>query len=147
MQFIGFTDLGKYTPVDQSNKPGDHALVILYQPFQGQWVQSVGAFLTRGAATGDILCQILLEAIVLLENSNFNVDCVVCDGAQWNRGMWNRFGISSNKPYCQHVTDESRKLYFISDFPHLMKNLWTWIISKGCIQVTFSDRHSFLLQF
>jgi hypothetical protein len=78
--FTGFTDLGKYTPVGQENQPGDHALVFLFQTFQGSEIQSVGAFLSRNAATGDVLAQILLEGIVLLENAGFFVDAVVSDG-------------------------------------------------------------------
>lgn len=52
MEVTGFTDLGKYTPELQKNKLGDHALVLLFQPFQGKWVQAVGTFLSRGCATG-----------------------------------------------------------------------------------------------
>ncbi|KAK3922088.1 Homeobox-leucine zipper protein HAT4 [Frankliniella fusca] len=31
---------------------------------------------------------------------------------------------------CVHPVDSSRSLYFASDFPHLVKNMWTRIISK-----------------
>ena len=54
MKLSGFTDLGKYTPQKDRDKLGDHALVILFQPFQGHWFQAVGSFLSRGCATGDI---------------------------------------------------------------------------------------------
>lgn len=135
MAFVGFTDLGKYTPVDQVNEPGDHALVFLFQPFQGHEIQAIGSFLSRNAATGHVLVQILLEAIVLLENAGFFVDVVVSDGAQWNRRMWKLFGVTSKKPYCPHVVDETRSLYFVSDFPHLIKNLWQWIVGRDHVQV------------
>ncbi len=42
LKVIGFTDLGKYTPETQKAELGDHALVIMFQPFQGKWVQSIG---------------------------------------------------------------------------------------------------------
>lgn len=58
MKFIGFTDLGKYTPEEQRKKQGDHALVLLYQPFRGKWIQPIAAFLSHGCATGDVLAQI-----------------------------------------------------------------------------------------
>jgi hypothetical protein len=120
---IGFTDLGKFTPEDQKDKLGNHALVLMYQPFQGSWVTPIGSFLSRGAAPSAVLFQILIEAIILLENSGFKVNAVTSDGAQTNRGMWNRFGIKPAKVHCEHVYNASRKLWFISDFPHLIKNL------------------------
>ena len=138
LQFIGFTDLGRYTPDEQKKKHGDHALVLMYQPFCGRWVQTLDSFLSCGAARGHVLSQILLEAIVLLENSGFYVDCAVTDGAQWNRGMWKEFGVTTNKPYWTHPVDDDRKLYFVSDFPHLVKCLWHWILKKKFIVVNFS---------
>lgn len=134
-EVIGFTDLGKYTPDDQADKEGDHALVLLYQPFQGQWIQSIAAFLSRGAVTGHVLTQLVMEAVVLIENSSFFVDGIVTDGAQWNRGMWTEFNVTPEKPYCTHFVDESRNLYFFSDFPHLIKCLWTRIVNKKAINV------------
>ena len=35
----GFVDLGKYTPEHQKNVRANHALVFMFQPFQGQWKQ------------------------------------------------------------------------------------------------------------
>lgn len=137
LEFIGFTDIGKYTLEEQKDKPGDHALVILYQPFQGSWIQAIGAFLSLNAASGHVLSQIILEAVVSVENSVFFVDCVTTDGASWNRNMWQRFGVTEEKPYCQHMMDDERRLYFVSDFCHLIKNLWQWIVNKRFIVASF----------
>lgn len=52
LRVTGFVDLGVHTPDHQLNTPGDHALVIIYQPLQGKWFQTVGAFLSKGAAPG-----------------------------------------------------------------------------------------------
>ncbi|KAK7571122.1 hypothetical protein V9T40_014726 [Parthenolecanium corni] len=129
LRVTGFVDLGVHTPDHQLNTPGDHALVIIYQPLQGKWFQTVGAFLSKGAAPGDVLHNIILEAIVRLENINFHVDYVTSDGATWNRAMWKYFGVSEDKPSCDHIDDsEDRKLWFISDFPHLIKNLRNWVL-------------------
>lgn len=35
LKLEGFTDLGRFTPLHQTGKKGDHALVFLFQPFQG----------------------------------------------------------------------------------------------------------------
>lgn len=82
LEVQGFTNLGKYTPHHQIDQLGDHGLVLLYQPFRGKWVQPLAAFLSKNAAPGNVLAQIVLEATVLLENSGFSVDCVILDGAQ-----------------------------------------------------------------
>jgi len=50
LKINGFTDLGKHTPEHQKNVRGDHALVIMFQPFRGTWVQAVAYFLSKGAA-------------------------------------------------------------------------------------------------
>jgi len=103
LEFVGFTDIGKYTPPDQENEVRDHSLMVLYQPFQGSWIQAVGAFLTRSAANGDVLSQIVLEAVVLIENSGFYVDCITTNGASWNLKMWDKFGVSEDKPFCERA--------------------------------------------
>jgi len=131
LEILGFTDLGKYTPQKQKDKLGNHALVIMYQPFGGQWVQPIGCFLSRGAASSTVLQQILLENIVLLENSGLKVNAVVSDGAQWNRGMWSLFGVTEEKVHVDHVIGSERKLWFLSDFPHLIKNLRNWTIKSA----------------
>lgn len=38
--------------------------------------------------------------------------------------------------YCTYFFDETQKLYFFfSDFPHLVKCLWAWIVNKIIIEV------------
>jgi hypothetical protein len=107
---------------------GNHALVIMFQPFLGSWIQPVGCFLSRGAASGAELSSIILEAIVLLENSNLKVNAVVSDAAQTNRSMWELFGVKEEKVHCEHPFDVDRKIWFISDFPHLIKNLRNYMV-------------------
>lgn len=130
LKINGFTDLGKHTPEHQKNVRGDHALVIMFQPFRGTWVQAVACFLSKGAANSSVLHQIIIEAIVLLEKSGFFVDVVTTDGAQWNRSMWNKFGITESIVSCEHICDEKRRLWFMSDFPHLTKNFRNSLIKR-----------------
>jgi len=131
----GLVDLGKHTPEKLKNKPGHHALVLMFQPFQGQWVQVIGAFLSAGAVPGEVLHKILLEGILLLENAGFFVDCVPTDGATWNRSMWDSFGVSKERNSCEHPVDTQRNLYMASDFSHLMKNLWVRLVNNKVLNV------------
>ncbi|KAJ8911512.1 hypothetical protein NQ315_012483 [Exocentrus adspersus] len=126
----GFTDLGDYTPLHQKNMQGDHALVIMFQPFRGSWVQALAAFLSKGCASATVLHHFIIECIMLLERSGFYVDVVTTDGASWNRGMWKKFNITEENVSCEHIMDSSRRLWFCSDFPHLLKNVRNFIVSK-----------------
>ncbi|CAK1597424.1 unnamed protein product [Parnassius mnemosyne] len=121
MKFSGFVDLGQHTPEDLKNKTADHALVFKFVPFRGRWVQALGCFLSRNACKSEPLHKLLLECIVLMENSGICIDAVVMDGASWNRGVWKIFGIDDKNISCEHPYDRSRRLWMISDFNHLLK--------------------------
>ena len=73
--------------------------------------------------TSAVLHKLIFEAVILLKNAGFHTRAVTMDGAQWNRGVWTLLGINSNKLYCANPADESEKLWFLSDFPHLIKCL------------------------
>lgn len=76
--------------------------------------------------------------MILLEKSGFKVHNVVTDGGPWNRGMWNSFGITNTNVSCQHPMDSERKLWFISDFPHLIKTMWTRILKNKFLKVGYN---------
>ena len=135
----GMVNLGQFTEFlsdTETNKRGNHALVIMFQPFRGKWVQTIGAFLSAGAVKGKLLHKIILEAVALLEKSNYFIDCVTTDAATWNRSMWSAFGVGFDNNSCEHPIDSSRKLMFASDFPHLVKGLWTRVVGKKILNVS-----------
>ena len=98
-------------------------MVFLFQPFKGKWVQTLGCFLSKGSASGTVLQKLIIECIGLAEKSGLRIDAVVTDGASWNRNMWKTFGITKENISAEHVVDPKRRLWFISDFPHLIKCL------------------------
>ena len=131
LKFEGFTDLGKYTPQHQRGKKGDHALVFMFQPLKGKWVQALGCFLSKGSASGTILHQLIIESIVLAERSGLRIDAITTDGAAWNRNMWKLFGVTKDNVSVPHVVDSKRRLWFISDFPHLIKCMRNFFTHSG----------------
>lgn len=145
LSILGFTDLGEHTPEHQKMEQADHALVFLYQPFQGKWIQNVAAFLSKGAANGQVLSHLVTECIILLEKNGFQVDVITTDGAQWNRGMWKNFGLKELDTSCIHVSsvdeaadqepNQTRRLWFCSDFSHLIKNFRNFMMGKEEIMV------------
>lgn len=131
----GLVDLGQFTPEHQAHEMADHALVFMYQPFRGPWIQAIGAFLSKGAAPNNVLQKLIIEATLLLENSGFQVHNIVTDGGPWNRGMWNSFGVTNTNFSCEHPVEPSRKLWFMSDLPHLIKTMWTRVIKNKTFEV------------
>ncbi|XP_044575534.1 uncharacterized protein LOC123259255 [Cotesia glomerata] len=121
MKFSGFVDLGKHSPEDLKNKTADHALVFKFVPFKCRWVQSLSCFLSKNACKSEPLHKLIVECIILMENSEINVDAVVMDGASSNRGVWKIFGVDENNISYEHPYDRSRRLWMISDFHHLVK--------------------------
>ncbi|KAK3924076.1 Transposable element P transposase, partial [Frankliniella fusca] len=121
LKYVGMVDVGTHTPADQKTVIADHVLQVIFKPFQGGWYQTLGCFLTKGAATGPVLSKVLLEGIGLCEGTGLQVDAVVTDGAHWNRNMWDLFGIGEESSSCEHPVDETRKLWFFSDWCHLIK--------------------------
>lgn len=91
----------------------------------------------RGNVKANVLSKIILDAVICAEKSGLFVDFVTCDGASWNKSMWNIFGISGrlNKTVfkIKHPVDQSRELHFISDFSHLVKCVRNLISSKGVL--------------
>ena len=67
--------------------------------------------------------KLIEECIKLLGDSGFHVHAVTSDGAQWNRGVWNLMGIKGENTFCKHPYYDFSKLWFIGDFPHLIKCL------------------------
>lgn len=82
-------------------------------------------FASKGPTKGTLLAQLLIQCIVKLEQAGVFVDGVVCDGASTNRSMWKQLGISgalgSVVNAFEHPLDSSRKVYVLSDTPHLFK--------------------------
>ncbi|CAG7831105.1 unnamed protein product [Allacma fusca] len=95
MEFDGFIDYGDSDDCIKPQKKGsvlaDHALVLLFRPFNAKW--PIGSFAAKGATPGDILAKLLIAAIVQFENIGAQVNAVISDAATTNRNVWARLGI------------------------------------------------------
>ena len=124
---VGFVDFGTHTTQQHLKQQGDHALVFLFRPHLNGWVQTIGCFCSAGTTPAVVLSKLILEAVILLENSGAQVDGLVCDGASTNRKAWKLLGfcgkmdaVSNKMP---NPCDESRHIYFVCDAPHLLKTI------------------------
>ncbi|XP_023224763.1 uncharacterized protein LOC111625773 [Centruroides sculpturatus] len=83
----GFVNFKSFTTKEMKEQMCDHCLILLFQPFVGDWVQIVEVFGTRKNVKGNILAKLLIEAIIQIEKVGLYVDSVTGDGATWNRSM------------------------------------------------------------
>src|SRR6218665_988093 len=102
----------------------------MYRPFMGSWTQTVAMFLSKRSTRSAILSKLMVKVIVAFESIDLWVDAVICDGGATNRGIWKEFGISgcgdNPKNSMQHPclspsTNADRRLFFLSDYVHLVK--------------------------
>ncbi|KAH7935322.1 hypothetical protein HPB52_005929 [Rhipicephalus sanguineus] len=92
LSYEGLVDQGEQNM--KSKDLADHALVFMFCPFTDSYAQPVAVFASKNAMRGIVLCQLLLQTIVLLEEAGAFIDGVVYDGASTNRTMWKHLGIS-----------------------------------------------------
>jgi len=121
---FGSEDLPKAN--DLSDK-ATHGLVFMFQPLADSYTQPIAVFASKGPVAGLTLTQLIIKAVVLLENAGAKVHGLVSDGAQTNRKAWKELGIRGHLNDCQshveHFVDSSRKFFVFSDTPHLIKNV------------------------
>ena len=117
---------------DMSGKLADHALVFMFSSISVRFNQPIGFFLCKGSSDSNTLFSLLITAIIKTEEAGAQVHAIVCDGAQSNRGIWKDLGVSAkpnNEGRCWFENpfdttskeNEIRKIYVLSDAPHLIK--------------------------
>ncbi|KAH6947068.1 hypothetical protein HPB50_016987 [Hyalomma asiaticum] len=123
MTYTGFSDFGEIQPGGE--ELADHGLVFSFRSFGDRYSQPVAVFASKGPTKATILAQLVMKAIILLEEAGSYVDAIVSDGASTNRSMWTHFGVSGSlkNPMnsFEHPLDEKRRVYVFSDAPHLIK--------------------------
>lgn len=92
MTYTGFANFGE--AVKAPDELADHGLVFTFQSFGDSYSQPIAVFASKGPTKGTVLSQLVLKAIMLLEEAGTFVDALVCDGATTNRAMWTQFSVS-----------------------------------------------------
>lgn len=123
LNYAGLVDHGK--DEETSSDLADHGLVCMFCPFGENYAQPIGVFASKNATRGTVLCQLLLQAITLLEAASALIHGVVSDEASPNRTMWSQLNVSGKlnqvKNFFEHPVDPQRKEYMFSDVSHLFK--------------------------
>lgn len=72
---------------EKSSELADHGLVFMFCPLADSYAQPIGVFASRNSTRGTVLAQLILQAILLLEEAGAKVHGIVCDGANTSRFM------------------------------------------------------------
>lgn len=99
---LTFTDLIDFgndnLKAESFTDKANHGLVFMYQPLDALFAaQPICVFASRGPTPGIVLAELIVKAIVLLENSGAKIHGIVTDGAATNRKFWDLMGISGKK--------------------------------------------------
>ncbi|XP_049272046.1 transposable element P transposase [Rhipicephalus sanguineus] len=105
-----------------------HGLVFMLGGVTTRWKQTVAYHFTGNSFSSSAVKNVILDIIEKCEKISIYVDAVVSDMAGGNQALWKEFGIIVGKHCkasvsCPHPSDASRRLYFIADVAHLLKNL------------------------
>lgn len=105
-----------------------HGLVFMLGGVTQRWKQTVAYHLTGNSFSSAAVQEQLIEIIQECETIGVRIDAVVSDMGGGNMALWREFGIvvgkhSVSRVSCCHPVDQNRKLYFMADTAHLLKNL------------------------
>lgn len=85
MSYTGHTDFG--CEVKAPHQVADHGLVFTFHSFGENHPQPVVVCASHGPTKGTVLAQLIVKAILLLEDVAAYVDAIVCDDATTNRSV------------------------------------------------------------
>ncbi|KAH7974720.1 hypothetical protein HPB49_018445 [Dermacentor silvarum] len=119
-------------PLSDGSLPDDslaiHGLVFMLGGLSTRWKQTIGYHLTGNSIHAASFKAQVVNIITACESIGLNIHVVVSDMGSANQALWKLFGISVGKhsrptTSCPHPCDPQRKLWFMADVPHLLKNL------------------------
>lgn len=153
-------------PVQKTHVTGgkaNNALVFMFSSLCGDFSQPIAIFPSEGPTNAKILGQMLVLAILKIEEAGGRVLAVVGDGASTNKKMFrdmevegkydskyeedksisDDFGLGDlidfskdpTKHWFQNPYDDNRNVYVISDPPHLLKCIRNNLMNQGGFQV------------
>lgn len=119
-------------PLADGSLPDDclatHGLVFMLGGFSSRWKQTIGYHLTGNSFDANSLRSELINIITACESLGLKIHVLVSDMGGGNLALWRLFGIRAGKysrpsTSCVHPCDQSRRLWFMPDVPHLLKSL------------------------
>ena len=72
-----------------------------------------------------------MDIVRAVEQQGYHVVSVVSDQGGSNRGLYTKMGISAESPWMNNPVDETRRIYFFHDVPHLLKSCRNHLLDTG----------------
>ena len=136
----GIVNYGTDFPDLPTDTLADHALVLIFRPYNQSWMQPIASFATSGAASASTIQGIVAKAITSLYTRGAIVKNLVCDGHQSNKGAMKLLKVTAKdpknvKPYFLHPMDPKVKIWCFFDVPHLLKCVRNHLLTHRRCQV------------
>ena len=124
-QYQGLEDMGDY---GKSDKCAQYAMVFMVKGLCTKFKQALGYFFFHQSIRPDTLKSMITDCLFKLKQTGLTPKFVVCDQDVTNQSVMHRLGISSSSPF---ILNESEKVYFFYDTPHLMKSMRNNLINHN----------------
>ena len=98
-------------------------MVFMIRGLSSNWKQPFAYILIKHSLVPDLLWEMIKKGIVAVENAGYFVVNIVCDQECNQQKLFGQLKITPDAPYVAHPKDKTRKLYFLFDVPHLLKNI------------------------
>lgn len=117
-QFVGHVDYGGQ--IEYTTRLASEVLVFMAVGLSGRWKMPCAFFFTDHM-NADQQTNLVLDCIKRLHDIGITVRAVTCDGTEVNMKMFRNFGVSPDKPFFNHPSDEAVNVYAICDVCHMLK--------------------------
>ena len=145
LEWHGVVDFGDDIEAAVKDGVATHALVLMFRPYKGNWVQPIACFASKNAASAAILHEVIAKAIVLLYNNNAIVKNLVSDGCTSYKAAMSLFGIcgkvskktveKNNSYFITHHLDRKIKIYWLFETPHSFKDAQNQILKHKVVDL------------
>ncbi|KAM7311295.1 hypothetical protein ISCGN_008202 [Ixodes scapularis] len=110
-----------------------HGFVFMLGGMSTRWKQTVAYEFTENSFSAATVKTTIDTLIRRCEQIGIKVHALVTDMGGGNQALWRAYGIlvgkhSKETCYANHPCDPARRLYFVADVPHLLKNLRNHLI-------------------
>jgi hypothetical protein len=115
---IGFEDLGD---CGKSQSVAKQALVFMVCGMFENWKQPIGCFAVSTSAPGEILKNLIVQAIKFISDTGLIPKVVIMDQGPNNQKAMRLLGVSVDQPFI--VSNNRQVIFFMYDPPHLLKSV------------------------
>ncbi|XP_064460409.1 uncharacterized protein LOC135370557 [Ornithodoros turicata] len=117
-----------------------HGLVVMLAGLSSRWKQVMAYHFSGDSVDGSFLKDFIFEVIKKCEAVGAQVDAVISDMGPSNKALWKLCGIGATRASgasvsCSHPYNVERRLYFLADPPHILKNHRGHLVRGQCIRL------------